>query len=85
MSGQRRGEILFRAADAIERRAEEIAGDMTREMGKPLRESRIEAARGADTLRYQAGEGWRSQGEIFAQAQTGNPIHVLRRALGVSD
>ena len=25
MSGQRRGEILFRAADAIERRAEEIA------------------------------------------------------------
>ena len=83
MSGQQRGAFLFRAADAIERRAEEIARDMTREMGKPLRESRVEAARGADTLRFYAGEGWRSQGEIYAQALTGNPIHVLRRPLGV--
>jgi acyl-CoA reductase-like NAD-dependent aldehyde dehydrogenase len=83
LSGQQRGAVLFRAADAIERRAEQIARDMTREMGKPLRESRIEAGRSADTLRFYAGEGWRSQGEIYSQALTGNPIYALRRPLGV--
>ena len=60
-----------------------IAADMTREMGKPLREARVEAARGADTLRFCAGEAWRSQGEIFSHSATGNPIQVLRRPLGV--
>src|SRR5581483_2716921 len=40
-----RGDVLRRAADAVERRVEQIAQDMTLEMGKPLRESRLEAAR----------------------------------------
>ncbi len=83
MAPQRRGAVLFRAAAAIDLRLQEIAGDMTREMGKPLRESRLEVSRGADTLRFYAGEGWRSQGEIFGQAATGNQIQVLRRPLGV--
>ena len=80
---QQRGAILFRAADAYKRRAEEIAGDMTREMGKPIRESTAEVARGADSLRFYAGEGWRAQGEIFTQGATGNQVQVLRRPLGV--
>src|SRR5438477_3258286 len=42
-----RGAVLMGAADAIERRVEQIAQDMTLEMGKPLREARLEAARGA--------------------------------------
>ncbi|MBV9800161.1 MAG: aldehyde dehydrogenase family protein, partial [Solirubrobacterales bacterium] len=48
----RRGAFLARAADAIEARVEEIARDMTREMGKPIRESRLEAARAAAIFRY---------------------------------
>src|SRR2546429_4993466 len=39
--------FLSGAAALIEARVEEIAQDMTREMGKPLRESRMEAARAA--------------------------------------
>src|SRR5260221_6003362 len=41
-----RAAILTATADALERRVEEMAQDMTLEMGKPLREARIEAARG---------------------------------------
>src|SRR5262249_43693636 len=40
-----RAAFFFKAADALEARAERIAQDMTAEMGKPLRESRGEAAR----------------------------------------
>jgi acyl-CoA reductase-like NAD-dependent aldehyde dehydrogenase len=80
---QQRGAILFAAADAVHARVDRIAADMTREMGKPIREARAEVARGADQLRFYAGEGWRAQGEIFSQGATGNQIQVLRRPLGV--
>jgi acyl-CoA reductase-like NAD-dependent aldehyde dehydrogenase len=80
---QQRGAILFRAADAVQARAQEIAGAMTREMGKPIRESTAEVLRGVDQLRFYAGEGWRVQGEIFSQGATGNQVQVLRRPLGV--
>jgi alpha-ketoglutaric semialdehyde dehydrogenase len=60
-----RGAILLKAAAVIEERVEEIAQAMTREMGKPLRESRLEAGRAAQIFRYFSGEGWRPQGELF--------------------
>ena len=71
------------AADAIERRVEQIAQDMTLEMGKPLREARMEAARGAAILRYFAGEAWRPKGELFEQSATGSSVYTVRRAIGV--
>src|SRR5581483_725990 len=37
-----RAAVLMAAADAIERRVEQIAQDMTLGMGKPLREARME-------------------------------------------
>jgi len=83
LSPQQRGAILFRAADVVQSRVGEIAGDMTREMGKPIRESSAEVSRGADQLRFYAGEGWRPQGEIFTQGATGNQVQVLRRPAGV--
>lgn len=78
-----RGAILMKAADAIERRVEQIAQDMTLEMGKPLRESRGEAGRGAVILRYFGSEGWRAQGELFQQTMTGGDVVTRRRPLGV--
>jgi acyl-CoA reductase-like NAD-dependent aldehyde dehydrogenase len=83
LSPQQRGAILFRAADVVQARAGEIAAAMTREMGKPIRESSAEVSRGADQLRFYAGEGWRPQGEIFTQGATGNQVQVLRRPAGV--
>ena len=62
---------------------EDIAQDMTREMGKPLRESRLEAARAAQIFRFFAGEGWRPVGEMFEQSATGSSVYTRRRPLGV--
>ncbi len=78
-----RGAYLARAADAIEARVEEIAQDMTREMGKPLRESRGEAGRAAAILRFFAGEGLRPVGSLFEQSATGATVYTRRRPLGV--
>ena len=67
----------------IESRVEEIAQDMTREMGKPLRESRGEAARAAQILRFFSGEGWRPVGQMYEQSLTGSAVYTRRRPLGV--
>ena len=78
-----RAAVLLGAATAIEASVEELARDMTREMGKPLREARMEAARGAAILRFAAGEAWRPSGELYEQSATGSPVYTLRRPLGV--
>jgi alpha-ketoglutaric semialdehyde dehydrogenase len=78
-----RAAVLMRGADAIEARVEDMAADMTREMGKPLREARMESARTAAIFRYFAGEAWRPKGELYEQAATGSTLYTLRRPLGV--
>src|SRR4029079_9617597 len=59
-----RAAFFHRTADAIEARTERIGRDMPAEMGKPLREARMEAARAATILRFSAGEAWRPVGEV---------------------
>ncbi len=78
-----RGAYLSKAADAIEARQEEIAQDMTREMGKPLRESRGEAGRAAAILRFFAGEGLRPVAQLFEQSASGALVYTRRRPVGV--
>ena len=75
--------VLAGAAERIEAQVEDIAQDMTREMGKPLRESRMEAARGAAIFRFFSGEGWRPAGQMFEQSLTGATVHTRRRPVGV--
>jgi acyl-CoA reductase-like NAD-dependent aldehyde dehydrogenase len=82
-AGAARGETLRRSADAVDRRVEQIAQDMTLEMGKPIREARMEAARMAQILRFFAGEGLRETGARYEQAATGSVVYTMRRALGV--
>jgi alpha-ketoglutaric semialdehyde dehydrogenase len=78
-----RGAVLVKAASLIEERVEDIAADMTREMGKPLRESRLEAGRAAAIFRFFAGEAFRPVGELFEQAATGSPVYTVHRPVGV--
>ena len=79
----RRGAYLTAAADVLATRAEQVAHDMSTEMGKPLRESRGEAARAAQILRYAASEAFRAVGEHFEQTATGAQVSTRRRPLGV--
>jgi aldehyde dehydrogenase (NAD+) len=78
-----RGGYLTAAAAALERRSDEIATDMSREMGKPLRESRGETLRAAQILRYAASEAFRPVGEHIEQSLTGRQVSTRRRPLGV--
>jgi alpha-ketoglutaric semialdehyde dehydrogenase len=58
----KRAEYLFRMAEILVRRKEEYAREMTREMGKPLREARGDVQEAIDVLYYIAGEGRRLHG-----------------------
>ena len=78
-----RAAFLFKAADAIEQRVEQVAQDMTAEMGKPLREARMEAARAAAILRYAAGEAFRPAGELFEPSAPLQTLYTRRRPVGV--
>ena len=78
-----RGNVLAKVASVLEGHVEEIAQAMTAEMGKPLRESRLEAARGAAILRFFGGEGYRPVGELYEQSLSGGAVFTLRRPLGV--
>src|SRR5262245_27187697 len=79
----KRAAVLTGAAEAVERRAEQIAHDLTVEMGKPIREARMEVARAAHILRFFAGETFRPRGEVYEQAATGAALYTVRRPLGV--
>jgi aldehyde dehydrogenase (NAD+) len=83
LPAQARAAFFFKAADAIEARVERIAQDMTAEMGKPLREARMEAARAAAILRYSAGEAFRPVGEVFEPSVANQTLYTRRRPLGV--
>jgi alpha-ketoglutaric semialdehyde dehydrogenase len=83
LSAAARAAVFHRTADAIESRAERIAQDMTVEMGKPLREARMESARAATILRFAAGEAWRPIGEVYEPSVANQRLFTARRPLGV--
>src|ERR1035441_4278087 len=64
LSGPARGNILFKAADILDKRFEQVAADMTREEGKTLPEAKGEVRRAINILRYFAGEGSRMPGML---------------------
>ena len=59
----KRAEILFRAAELLVERKEDLARDMTREMGKVLAETRGDVQEAIDMTYYMAGEGRRQYGQ----------------------
>ena len=81
-AGQR-ATFFTKAAAAIEARAEQVAQDMTAEMGKPLREARLETLRAATILRFAAGEAFRPIGEQYEPSVADQRLFTLRRPLGV--
>src|SRR5438270_10193881 len=60
----KRAEVLYRAAETLVKRKDDLARDMTREMGKVLAEARGDVQEAIDMTYYMAGEGRRQFGDV---------------------
>ena len=79
-----RGEILWRAFEKLNERADELALLMTLEMGKPVAESRAEIVYAAEFFRWFSGEALRIDG-YYKQAGNGaGRVLVLKQPVGPS-
>ena len=81
-SSQERAKILHAAADLVRQRAEQIARLLTLEMGKPLKNAKMEILSSADVLDYYAEEGKRNFGEWITSSHSRSI--VLRQPVGVA-
>ena len=79
----RRAEILFRAAQLLAERKEELARDMTREMGKVLEETRGDVQEAIDMTFFIAGEGRRQYGQTVPSELRDKFAMSIRQPLGV--
>jgi acyl-CoA reductase-like NAD-dependent aldehyde dehydrogenase len=78
-----RGDVLRRVGDLMAARKEEIADLMTREMGKPLAETRGDVQEGIDTAYYAATEGRRLFGHTVPSELASKWAMSMRRPIGV--
>src|ERR671919_755224 len=78
-----RADYLMRAGLILERRKEELAELMTREMGKTLKESRGDVQEGIDFLFYMAGEGRRFFGHTMPSELKNKFSMTVRHPIGV--
>ncbi len=79
-----RGDVLRRVGDILTARKEELADLMTREMGKPLAETRGDVQEGIDTAFYAATEGRRLFGHTVPSELKNKWAMSYRRPIGVA-
>ena len=80
----KRGEILYRAAEILVRRKEELSRDMTREMGKVLDETRGDVQEAIDMTYYMAGEGRRQFGQTTPSEMPNKFQMSVRQPVGIA-
>jgi alpha-ketoglutaric semialdehyde dehydrogenase len=79
-----RGDVLRRVGEIMIARKEELADLMTREMGKPLQETRGDVQEGIDTAFYAATEGRRLFGHTVPSELRDKWAMSFRRPIGVA-
>ena len=79
----KRGEILYRAGEIMLRRKDELAREMTIEMGKVLAEAKGDVQEGIDMTYYTAGEGRRQFGDVVPAELPNKWAMSMRHPLGV--
>jgi acyl-CoA reductase-like NAD-dependent aldehyde dehydrogenase len=79
-----RGDVLRIVGDIMTKRKEEIADAMTREMGKPLTETRGDVQEGIDTAYYAASEGRRLFGKTVPSELRNKWAMSYRRPIGIA-
>lgn len=79
-----RGDMLRRVGELLVARKDEVADLMTREMGKPLAETRGDVQEGIDTAFYAATEGRRHFGHTVPSELASKWAMSYRRPIGVA-
>jgi aldehyde dehydrogenase (NAD+) len=83
MNAPARGAIMYKAADILDRRFDEVAAEMTREEGKTFPEAKGEVRRSINILRYFAGEGSRMPGMLVPSERDRVHMFAVRKPIGV--
>jgi succinate-semialdehyde dehydrogenase/glutarate-semialdehyde dehydrogenase len=79
-----RGEILWRAFETLNERADDLALLMTLEMGKAVAESKAEIAYSAEFFRWFSGEALRIDGNYKMAGNAASRVLVMRQPVGPS-
>ena len=79
----KRGEILYKVADRLLKDKEAISQEMTREMGKVIKETRGDTQEAIDMTYYMAGEGRRLFGMTTPSEMVNKFAMTIRQPLGV--
>jgi succinate-semialdehyde dehydrogenase/glutarate-semialdehyde dehydrogenase len=77
-----RADVLQRAFGLVVERSEELALQITAEMGKPVAEARTEVAYAADYLRWYAEEAVRLDGRVATSPDGRSRVLTTREAVG---
>jgi malonate-semialdehyde dehydrogenase (acetylating)/methylmalonate-semialdehyde dehydrogenase len=83
MNPQRRGRILLRFVDLVNRDLDTLARLLSSEHGKTLADSKGDIQRGLEVVEFAAGAPHLLKGEFSSDAGPGIDIHSLRQPLGV--
>src|SRR5215213_8192502 len=79
----KRGELLFKAAQLLLERKEQLAREMTEEMGKVISEARGDVQEAIDMTFYMAGEGRRMYGQTTPSELQNKFNMSVRKPFGV--
>jgi succinate-semialdehyde dehydrogenase/glutarate-semialdehyde dehydrogenase len=79
----KRAEVLYKALDLLRQREKELATRLTKEQGKPLRESVLELRRFAFTMQHYAGMGKNVRGAYIPLLDKGKYGMIVKRPIGV--
>jgi acyl-CoA reductase-like NAD-dependent aldehyde dehydrogenase len=83
MPAPMRGNYLFKVADILDRKFDQIAAEMTREEGKTLPEAKGETRRAINIFRYYGGEGSRLPGLLVPSERERVHTFSIRKPIGV--
>lgn len=79
----KRGEIIYKIANRLVKEKEAFSQDMTREMGKIIKETRGDVQEAIDMTYYMAGEGRRLFGQTTPSEMNNKFCMTIRQPLGV--
>lgn len=79
-----RANYLFKVADILDRKFDQLGAEMTREEGKTLPEAKGEVRRAINIFRYFAGEGARLPGLLVPSERDRVHTFALRKPVGVA-